>query len=235
MTAACMPCQRMQARNALNVLHAQGEGGFLIKAGRSTEIERAQSGSDARADSQSNTGRASDQYDSTYSYVFPRSTNNRCRHAVGTLTIQHLLHATSCAMPSTMQESTSTVMHVLCGCCSDQGNSVMSAMLTVRTRTRKKQRVVMHRPVSTAEPRRRRSEEEVSSEYRGSTEPALPAEPQGSPSCSSVEVPSDCGLPSVGGSCSSQTATQSRYLSSEHDLSLAAATHLHGGLQSSTF
>ena len=69
----------------------------------------------------------------------------------------------------------------------------------------------MHRPVSTAEPRRRQSEEEVSSEYRGSTEPALPDEPQGSPSCRSMEVPSDCDLPPVGGSCSSQTATQSRY------------------------
>ena len=86
-------------------------------------------------------------------------------------------------------------------------------MLTVRTRIRKKQRVVIHRPMSTAEPRRRQSEEEeVSSEYRGSTEPALPDEPQGSPSCCSMEVLSDCALPHVGGSCSSQTATQSRYL-----------------------
>jgi hypothetical protein len=69
----------------------------------------------------------------------------------------------------------------------------------------------MHRPVSTADPRRRQDEEEVSSEYRGSTPSALPAEPQGSLSCRSIEVLSDFGLPSVGGSCSSETVTQSRY------------------------
>ena len=62
-----------------------------------------------------------------------------------------------------------------------------------------------------AESRRQQSEEVFYSESTGdSTEPALPAEPQGSPSCRSREVPSDSGLPPVGGSCSSQTATQSR-------------------------
>ena len=75
--AACTPCQRRQAKLALNVLDAQGEGGFLIKAGRHTETDRAQSSSKARADSHSSAGQASDQYDSTYSYVFPRSTNHR--------------------------------------------------------------------------------------------------------------------------------------------------------------